>query len=59
MISRNLSRRLEPLEIRLMPASDPLVINVRIISSADGSIINQYSVMCEDDPYSGDRQTRP
>jgi hypothetical protein len=37
MISRNLTRRLERLETRLMPAGEPLIIQVKFVSS-DGSV---------------------
>jgi hypothetical protein len=59
MISRNFSRRLARIEASLMPTSDQEVVNVRIISSADGSIIDQFSVTCEDDPYNRHRRTPP
>ena len=38
MISRNLSRRLERLETRLMPAGEPLVVEVQFVFT-DGSRI--------------------
>jgi hypothetical protein len=36
MITRNLARRLERLETRLVPEGEPLVINVHFVST-DGS----------------------
>jgi hypothetical protein len=40
MITRNLSRRSERLETRLMPAGEPLVIEVQFVSS-DGSVADR------------------
>jgi len=37
MITRNLSRRLERLETRLMPAGEPLITQVQFVSP-DGSV---------------------
>ena len=39
MISRNLSRRLKRLETRLMPAGEPLIIQVQFVSP-DGSLVD-------------------
>jgi hypothetical protein len=50
---------LERLGASLAPTSAPEVINVRIISSADGSIVNQFSVTCDDDRYNRGRRKRP
>ena len=49
VISRNLSRRLERLEC-LVPTSGPLVIEVRIISAADGLIVDRIRSTWDDDP---------
>lgn len=59
MTGRNLMRRLERLEARLMPTSNPVVINVRFTSSADGSIVDQFLVECDDDPYNRGRRMQP
>jgi hypothetical protein len=59
MISRNLSRRLERLEARLMPAGDPRVIVLYVRSVATGEVIQRISMPCYDDPRHRGRQTRP
>ncbi len=41
MINRNLSRRQERLESHLAPVSDPLVIEVQLISSVDRSVVDR------------------
>jgi hypothetical protein len=42
MPSRNFGRRLERLEARLTPPSHPPVMEIRILASATGEIIDQY-----------------
>jgi hypothetical protein len=58
MISRNLSRRLERLEARLMPASDPPVIVLQVRSVATGDTIQRIVMPCYDDPHYRGRRTR-
>lgn len=41
---RNLYRRMERLEARLVPAGDPLIINVQFVSAVDGRVVNQLEV---------------
>ena len=41
---RNLYRRMERLEARLVPAGDPLIINVQFVSAVDGQVVNQLEV---------------
>lgn len=50
MTRRNLMRRLERLEERLMPTRNPVAINVRFISSPDVSDVDRFSVTCDDAP---------
>jgi len=47
MSIKNLSRRLEQLEVLLRPADDPLIIQLCYVSS-DGSVVDgpQYRVPC-------------
>jgi hypothetical protein len=58
MISRNLSRRLERLEARLMPASDPPVMVLVVRSAATGEVIRRISMPCYDDPHYRGRRIR-
>ena len=59
MTGRSLMRRLERLEARLTPTSPPEVINVVFISTADGRVIDQFPLTCDDDPYNRRRRMRP
>lgn len=56
MSSRNLFRRLERLQARLMPAGEPPVIELRITSAATGHVIAQLAMVA--DPNCGPG-TRP
>jgi hypothetical protein len=58
MTGRNLMRRLERLESRLVPTSAPEVINVVFISTADGKVIDQFPLTCDDDRHNRYWQTR-
>ena len=46
MTSRTLSKRLERLETRMMPAGEPLVMEIEFISAVDGSITKRLQVTC-------------
>ena len=56
MTGRNLTRRLERLESRLTPTRHPLELNVRFVSSAGGSAVDQFWITVDDDPYSQGRR---
>ena len=58
MTSRTLSRRLERLEARMIPAGEPLVYEIQFVSAVDRSITSRLQVRCEGAPGSA-RLARP
>ncbi len=46
MTSRTLSKRLERLETQMMPAGQPLAMEIEFISAVDGTITKRLQVTC-------------